>query len=278
VIPGLLGNLFPVQGYGQRAWSTSNVLGSAVALSDETFRPQRVLRSVPHTYRSAPDGKAAMRAFYPAGSHSFGHQPQGGFSFYAPGPAAVDLKSAKEATFSYSVFFPQGFNFVLGGKLPGLYGGNSEDEAVGCSGGRRSSACFSARIMWRTGGDGEFYTYLPTQEANNKVCNLPGSYCHPVYGASIGRGAFKFATGAWTTVSERVRLNDVGQANGALQLFVNGQSVLNVEGLVLRDSGAGKIRGMQMQTFFGGSKDEFATPRDQEVFFSDFSVAVTQTL
>jgi hypothetical protein len=138
-------------------------------------------------------------------------------------------------------------------------GGNSESEAVGCSGGRRSSACFSARLMWRGAGQGEFYTYLPPYTdsrfaANKKQCNVaPESDCNPTYGASIGRGSFSFATGGWTTVSERVKLNDVGKANGELQLFVNGKSVIDLSGLILRDSAAGRMRGIQMQTFFGGA-------------------------
>jgi hypothetical protein len=111
------------------------------------------------------------------------------------------------------------------------------------------------------------------------VCNVaPESDCNPTYGASVGRGSFNFASGGWTTISERVKLNDVGKPNGELELFVNGKSVINVDGLVLRSSGAGRIRGMQMQTFFGGSHVGFASPKDQDVYFSDFSVAVTQTL
>jgi len=35
-------------------------------------------------------------------------------------------------------------------------------------------------------------------------------------------------------------------------LFVDGQSRINVSGLVLRSSEAGRIRGMQIQTFIGG--------------------------
>ncbi|KAH9484054.1 hypothetical protein JR316_0003534 [Psilocybe cubensis] len=283
VLGGMLNRLFPVSGFS-KSWTTSPLSGQALALSDAAFRPTNVLTSVPHTYVNAPDGKRAMKAHYPKGSYTFGFNPQGGFSFYAPGHESVDLTTAKEATFGYSVYFPAGFNFQLGGKLPGLYGGNSAEESINCSGGSRSSACFSARLMWRSEGRGEFYTYLPPYTepqfaANKAVCNVaPQSDCNPVYGASVGRGSFEFATGAWTTISERVRLNDVGQANGELQLFVNGKSVINVGGLILRDSAAGRIRGMQMQTFFGGSKIEFASPKDQDVFFSDFSVAITKAL
>jgi len=138
--------------------------------------------------------------------------------------------------------------------------------------------------MFRTDGAGEFYTYLPPYdvpgfEVNQKQCDVPPfSECNPTYGASVGRGSFTFATGAWTTVSQRILLNDVGTANGEIELFANGQSVVNVSGLILRDSDDGKFRGMQMQTFFGGSTPDFATPITQDAYFADFSIAITETL
>ena len=108
--------------------------------------------------------------------------------------------------------------------------------------------------MWRTAGAGELYTYLPPGGAGNTgVCAIPPfSTCNPTFGASVGRGAFTFATGAWTTVAQRVRLNDAGVANGELELFANGQSVVSASGLTLRNATEGRIYGIQAQTFFGG--------------------------
>lgn len=40
------------------------------------------------------------------------------------------------------MFFPADFDFVKGGKLPGMYGGHK-----GCSGGQDSEDCFSTRLM-----------------------------------------------------------------------------------------------------------------------------------
>ena len=102
-------------------WTTSSVSGAAVSpLSDATFRPHNIITALPHDYVNAPDGKKSMKAHFPQGSYTFSHSPQGGFSFYAPGPASVDLTTAKEATFGYTAYFPSGFDFVKGGKVPGL--------------------------------------------------------------------------------------------------------------------------------------------------------------
>ena len=134
-------------------------------------------------------------------------------------------------------------------------GGDDEKVATTCSGGRHNEGCWSARLMWRKEGKGEVYTYLPPKfEENDVQCHVkPLSDCNPTYGASVGRGAFHFQAGQWTTVAQRVRLNDAGQANGEIELFVGGESKIKVSGLVLRGSSAGRIRGIQIQTFFGGA-------------------------
>ncbi|KAF7313818.1 Mitochondrial external NADH dehydrogenase [Mycena chlorophos] len=278
-----LDSLFPM-GQGSSSWTTSPKASDALPLSDDTLNPTKMMSELSHTYTNAPDGKAAMRAQFPKGAWGLGHDPLGGISFYAAGPSDFDITSAKELTLGYSVWFTEGFEYNMGGKLPGLYGGDSEDLAVSCSGGRRSVQCYSARFMFRTDGAGELYTYLPDYqvggfEANNRVCDIaPFSTCNPTYGASVGRGSYSFDSGAWTTISQRVRLNDVGQSNGELQVWANGKSVINVGGLILRDSSDGAHRGIQMQTFFGGSDSSWASPQDQDIYFADFSMAITEKL
>ncbi|THU85376.1 hypothetical protein K435DRAFT_557426, partial [Dendrothele bispora CBS 962.96] len=64
----------------------------------------------------------------------------------------------------------------------------------------------------------------------------PESHCNPTYGTSVGRGAFTFEKGKWTTVSQRVKLNDAGEGNGEMELFIGGDSVIKVTGLEIRDS------------------------------------------
>jgi hypothetical protein len=111
--------LFPL-GQGTDFWTTSNQVAGSSPLSDALFRPTRDMAALPHPYVTGPGGKTAMHVHYPEGSYAFRSNPIGGVSFYAPGPSDVDLTTAKEVTFSYSVFFQAGFEFNRGGKLPGI--------------------------------------------------------------------------------------------------------------------------------------------------------------
>ncbi|KAI0271779.1 hypothetical protein BGY98DRAFT_922818 [Russula aff. rugulosa BPL654] len=278
--PSSTNAIFPL-GRGLQSWTTLLSASDALPISNTTFRPTKDNNALTHDTVTSPEpnSRPAMLAIFPKGCHSHS-QTKGGFSFYAPGPQSVDLTTAKEVTFGYSVMFEHGFQFNKGGKLPGLYGGDNDEVATTSSGGRHDERGWSSRLMWRTGGAGEMYTYLPPSfSANQALCHVPPySRDNPTYGTSVGRGSFSFQPGEWTTVTQRMCLNDAGQENGELELFVNGQSKINVSGLVLRSSEAGRIRGMHIQTFFGGHTAEWASPRDQKAYFSDFSIAITKNL
>lgn len=90
-----------------------------------------------------------MQLLYPATSSNPAGNPVGGAEIYF---SPLDLSNAQNVTLEYSVFFPFNFDWVLAGKLPGLYGGHE-----GCSGGNDALDCFSTRMMWRQMGAGELY-------------------------------------------------------------------------------------------------------------------------
>lgn len=94
-----------------------------------------------------------MQILYPENSINPAQKPQGGAEFYA---SPIDISNARNVTLQYSVFFPLDFDWVLAGKLPGLYGGHE-----GCSGGNAALDCFSTRLMWRKEGAGELYLVSP---------------------------------------------------------------------------------------------------------------------
>lgn len=73
------------------------------------------------------DSVNCLQILYPKGSNAPHNKPQGGAEFYGQ---PLDLSVASNVSLQYSVYFPPEFDFVKGGKLPGLYGGHK-----GCSGG-----------------------------------------------------------------------------------------------------------------------------------------------
>jgi len=198
----------------------------------------------------APGG-VLLRAFYPAGSASRRAEGEdGGMQVYMRLPDdPVD-----ELYLQYHVRFQPDFDFVKGGKLPGLYGGT-------VTGGQRipdGTDGLSTRYMWRPGGDGEVYAYLPTSQ---------------MHGTSLGRGCWVFTPGRWTAIQQRVRLNSPDKADGEVTVWQDGRTVLNQTGLTFRTTGELKIDGLFFSTFFGGGDTSWASPVDQYADFAAFAVS-----
>ncbi|KAH8828695.1 hypothetical protein DL96DRAFT_1595385 [Flagelloscypha sp. PMI_526] len=229
-----------------------------------------------------PSPSSAWEAFYPKGSINPSAEIPGGFSFYLAGPSdfAAQLEHGVDhAMFSYRMMLQDGWDPVKGGKLPGIFGGERE-LSYRCTGGRQKDRCkcFNIRPMWRAGLAGEMYAYLPLTEHNKSQLEAvpPESRENGDYGFSVGRNAFNFrdAIGRWISVAFRVKLNQVGQTDGELQLWINGASVISANNLQLRSSDDAKIKGMHFQTFFGGHTPDWASPTDQYAWFTDVTGAV----
>ena len=205
-----------------------------------------------------------------------------------PGNTGMNLAEARTASFTYTVEFQDGFDWKLGGKLPGWYGGDSADAGKHCTGHEGSASCFSSRLMWRDGGIGEIYNYYWGSE--QAYCTDPSTYhigtadiiCNAGSGDSLGRGAFHFEAGKPVTITNTISLNTMNgntpNADGSQSLIVDGVKVIDAQSLVLRHHDGGRIRGLFFSTFFGGSGDSWACPKEQEVTFSDISVSILENL
>lgn len=199
-----------------------------------------------------------LRVSYPAGSASpsVSRQagvPIGGVQFYAN----LSIPPQTGLRLSYYVRFSDNFDFVKGGKLPGLFGGD------GASGGDIPDGTdgFSIRMMWRRNGDGEVYAYLPTSED---------------YGTSIGRGSWRFVPGTWYRIDQEVRLNQPSQADGQIRVWIDGELVIDQAGLTFRTVDSLQIDGLFFSTFFGGGDESWATPHDVYADFANFSVSAVE--
>ena len=102
----------------------------------------------PGTKSPTSSTKPVLRVTYPEGS--FSHDT-GGAQLYTLWNTTDGFNTMMV---TYEVAFDPGFEWVKGGKLPGLRGGLNSS---GCSGGNKSDGleCFSSRIMWRESGLGE---------------------------------------------------------------------------------------------------------------------------
>ncbi|VDB91484.1 unnamed protein product [Peniophora sp. CBMAI 1063] len=255
-------------------------------LTDKALGIHKITSGLTHAVVSPPtpppssaSGSAkAWEAVYPAGSYKPSGPIKGGFGFYLSGPERFREAlegGAEEVVVGYEVLFEDGFDFVKGGKLPGVFGGMGE-LAYRCTGGRKEERCkcFDFRLMFRKDGAGELYAYAPLTASNERAfLAVPGTRVNNDYGISVGRGLFSFAAGTWTTVAIRVKLNAVGAEDGQVELFIDGRSLFRVDGLTLREDASARIKGMHFQTFFGGSTPDWASPRDQRAWFAGVSGA-----
>lgn len=204
---------------------------------------------------AAPGGGTALRVTYPANSVSRRSArehdtPDGG----AQGYLSWVSGDSDEAWLAYDLRFPNGFEFVRGGKLPGMFGGSvtsGQHIPDGTNG-------FSTRYMWRAEGAGEVYAYLPTSET---------------HGTSLGRENWVWPTGRWTHTVQHIRLNDPGSADGLIEVWIDGAAVLRQTGLTFRTVPELRIEGLFFSTFFGGDDPTWATPRDQAAEFANFTMS-----
>jgi Polysaccharide lyase 14 len=207
---------------------------------------------------SAPGG-AFLRIAYPSGSYApsgFPPSPIGGTQFYGAVLHTNGYTPLNALILQFSVRFPTGFNFVKGGKLPGLYGGTGNTGTVFPNG----TDGFTTRFMWRTSGAGEAYPFLPTSAPND--------------GTELGKGDWYFSgDNQWHTIRQKCVLNDVGASNGVIQVWYDGVLVLNANNLYFRSTDSLQIDGVIFQTFFGGGDTSWATPMTTYADFAAFSVS-----
>ncbi|KAF8550910.1 hypothetical protein OG21DRAFT_1478362 [Imleria badia] len=262
----------------------------------------------PHFSDSSPNTNTPptiLQLIYPAHSVNPNSKPAGGADFYA---SPLNLAGAHNVTLEYSVFFPVDFDWVKGGKLPGLFGGHT-----GCSGGASARDCFSTRLMWRPQGVGELYLYAPKDKQSDALCADVESVCDATYGFSIGRGAFNFTAGDWTHLAQNVVLNTPGQNDGGFTLLVDGWPMITRTDIFYRDvvqlanrkndkstpkaavivdpptttarrvtpitldededaPQPAEFLGLFFSTFFGGHGKKYATPKEQYTWFKDFAI------
>ncbi len=189
-----------------------------------------------------------LRVHYPEGGVG---PDEGGAQFRVRLPASHDRLFV-----AYRVRFAPGFDFVRGGKLPGLFGG------AGNTGGSRPTGSdgWSGRMMWRELGRAVQYVYHPDQPT--------------VYGEDFDwdLGGERRFDDAWHVVEHEIVMNTPGAHDGAVRAWLDGEPALERSGLRFRDVDTFAIDGFYFSTFFGGSDASWAATRDEHVDFDTFVI------
>jgi len=187
----------------------------------------------------------------------------------------------EEVTVEYRVKFKDGFDFVRGGKLPGLIGGTAN------TGGNRPDGTdgFSARMHWRT--DGSQSSPLDSDRANITQYlyhpDQPNTFGEDFRWDDSDSGQWElFESGRWYHLRHRVVINSVvdgvGQHDGIVQAWLDDTLVLDINNIRFRDVETFAIDGFYFSTFFGGSGDQWNTSKDEVAFFDDFRNSIPSQL
>ncbi len=213
---------------------------------------------------------ASMAVSYPAGQHG------------TKGTGAQWIlrlnAQYEEATLRYRVKFRQGFDFVRGGKLPGLAGGTAPTGSAPSDGVNG----WTGRLMWRTEFNG--VSGQPAQLTSNAI-----SYAKYATSGFAGDGRQEdkryfteaddsrvvWQSGVWYEIVQYVKMNTPGQADGIIRVSVDGRQVYNQTDALIRRDASLKIDSMYFSTFFGGNED-WKTSKDEVVYFDDFEISVPE--
>ncbi|KAJ1917571.1 hypothetical protein H4219_003134 [Mycoemilia scoparia] len=246
---------------------------------------------------SSGGGGKVLNVKIAAGSYARGNTidkdaPKGGVGFYAD-PLDSEQYRGKAGvvfTFEYDILFPEGFDWVRGGKIPGQYGGTggngimvqkrgedgggSDKDNKSCSGGDHRGGCFSARHMWRAEGGSEAYMYVPSKKQGQAYKDAAGKYFDQPRGDSLMRGAYKFTAGKWATIKQSIVINTGEESNGKFIVSYDGQEVINIQDMYWGPDGT-VVSGIMFHVFFGGGEPSFATEKDQNILFKNFKYSAT---
>lgn len=162
----------------------------------------------------------------------------------------ASLRAARSACLAYSVWLPDGFQYGNLGLLPGLYAGRKLDPSERPVQG----AGFATRVRWSSEGGGDVVVQAPSTPD----------------GQGFSGDAFKLPTGRWVRVEQEVGLNNPGQADGILRVWIDGKLAVEAGGVVYRGDATMTLAGVAADVGYGDTR---TAARDTAVRISPFDLS-----
>ena len=178
--------------------------------------------------------------------------------------AIWELPSEKEYYLSYWVKFEDDFDFdgskQSGGKLPGLAGAGGH-----CGGGDTCNGNngFSSRYMWRENGRAQLYLYH---------MDKPSKWGEEFWFKDSDGDDVYFERGKWHNLIQRVRINDGNKSNGEVDVWMNGEQVLDLDDLKFVTNNKG-IDAILFASFHGGGSSDWFPDHEQNSYFDSIVVS-----
>lgn len=167
----------------------------------------------------------------------------------------ASLTPATTYYLDYYVKFNSGFDFKIGGKLPGLTsGGSTYTGGVQPTDGKG----WSARYMWTDANPVLYLYYIGQQTQYGEASNIASS---------------QFSTNTWHRLTQQIIVNDANSNNAVIRVWVDGRLTLEKKNFVLRTAPDGLIDSFYFSTFFGGSDLSWAPSVDCSASFDDIRVS-----
>jgi hypothetical protein len=165
-----------------------------------------------------------------------------------------------QACISYQIRFDKGFDWSLGGKLPGLLGvAPGVDPGIAAGGQDAGDLGWSGRLMWV---GPEAYSWAGPE--NMAVSYMYGPSQRERYGDVLpwGKG---FRRGRWHTVMACYSMNTVGRPDGTLRAWLDGRVVLSRTSYTYRTRSDVHVTHLAWTIFRGGNTMDWAGSWDSTI-------------
>lgn len=175
----------------------------------------------------------------------------------------IPLMPKDEYFFSYKVRFEDDFDFVKGGKLPGLAGGVIKAGNI-----PNGDDGWLARMMYWEKGKLSFYVYFPNQSTR---------WGERLYLKNAQQDTLRISKGQWHRITQRIKLNTPEKNDGVLQAWFDGQEAFYTDSILFRKSSELQTDHVSYSVFMGGDDFSWAPSKNQYIYFDDFRIS-SQTI
>jgi len=220
--------------------------------------------------------------------------PTNGFQSLAALPKnnrpVEDVNNPQEVTLVYSVKFENGFEWVIGGKLPGLAGGLARAGGQNI-GNYNMKNGFTARFMW----------HMLETASGSKVPSMLSYIYHPgragtngqfVYGSGpymstekptlsfidhSNDALFQFKTNKWYKIRQTIKANRPYKSDGTMKVWINDKLASSFGNMKFIADGMHEkysVDRFLFSTFYGGGGPEYAPKIDTHALFKGIKVYV----